>query len=267
MSVKVKLMDNLRRTPHLTESQVLALNLYERTFLRQSGIKTKMTNLFKRPKLLKNGEIGKTLETPTVEELHTTSPDVELWVQYATLDAESTYYLREALVQELRKFKVEFEDMSNLFDLYCKYWLPFGELLTDLERHGIRVNKQQLHDSEKRAEEDLKVLEFKFKEWVLSIRPEADEFNLSSTQQLQQLLFAPFKRIKQVKTVIESPEDQEILKDFDQAELDMVDPDHEERMAQGGASSAKSPRNIDTNMDFPAVREFTVLNTKVKQIY
>ena len=30
--------------------------------------------------------------------------------------------------------------MGDLLALYSKYWLPFGELLTDMEREGIRVN-------------------------------------------------------------------------------------------------------------------------------
>lgn len=32
------------------------------------------------------------------------------------------------------------EDMRNNFDLYVKYWVPFGELLTDMEREGIKVD-------------------------------------------------------------------------------------------------------------------------------
>jgi hypothetical protein len=31
--------------------------------------------------------------------------------------------------------------MNNLFELYYTYWLKLGEVLTDMERNGIFVNK------------------------------------------------------------------------------------------------------------------------------
>lgn len=34
--------------------------------------------------------------------------------------------------------------MENLLGLYSKYWLPFGELLTDMERNGIAVDLNHL---------------------------------------------------------------------------------------------------------------------------
>ena len=262
MSMKVNILDNLKKRTDLSDDQKVCIKRYETNLLHQSSTKTKMNTLFRRPKILKNGEAGKTFEMPAIEELHTSSSEVELWVHYATLDAESTYYLRDALVQELKKYKVEFEGMNNLFDLYCKYWLPFGELLTELERNGIRVNKQHLANAEKKAEEDSAALQNRFKNWVLSIRPDLDEFNASSTQQLQQLLYAPFKRVKVKKDnrgdlIV----DQEVLKDFDQAEFDMLSPEASKNLATAPAD--RTPRNIDTNIDFPLVREFRVPNNIV----
>ena len=29
----------------------------------------------------------------------------------------------------------------NMWDMYCRYWQPFGELLTDMEREGMQVNR------------------------------------------------------------------------------------------------------------------------------
>lgn len=261
LSMKYKIIDNLKSDKNLSENALNLIKKFEKNGAQQVGIKTKLNTLFKRPKILKNGQPGKTFEVPSIEELHTKAEEVETWVQYSTLDAESTYFLREVLVQELRKFKVEFEGMNNLFDLYCKYWLPFGEILTELERNGIRVNKEHLSKAEMHAQDDLNSLERKFKDWVLSIRPDLDEFNPSSTQQLQQLLFAPFKRTRKVKKPDASPIDEEILKDFDQAELDMLD--------NGGLSkgnSERTPRNIDTNMDFPEVRGFKVPNNIVAKV-
>ncbi len=36
------------------------------------------------------------------------------------------------------------ENMKDNFDLYMKYWLPFGELLTDMERIGFKVDTDYL---------------------------------------------------------------------------------------------------------------------------
>lgn len=261
-SMKHKIMDNLKKRTDMTESQITTLKMYEKIFAQQSGVKTKLNNLFKRPRLLKTGEVGKTFEVPTIEELHTKSEEVETWVHYSIMDAESTYYLREVLVQELRKYKVEFEDLTNLFELYCKYWLPFGEVLTELERSGIMVDKNHLARAEKLAYEDLATLEKNFKDWVLSIRPDLNEFNPSSTQQLQQLLYAPFKRSKKVKSQKDNtaPED-EFISDFDNAELDMLE--SQEPGFSYRNITDRTPRNIDVNMDFPEVRGFKVPNTIV----
>jgi DNA polymerase I-like protein with 3'-5' exonuclease and polymerase domains len=44
--------------------------------------------------------------------------------------------------------------MHNNFDLYMKYWMPFGELLTDMERVGIRIDTNYLKTIELMAEKD-----------------------------------------------------------------------------------------------------------------
>ena len=43
--------------------------------------------------------------------------------------------------------------------LYTKYWLPFGELLTTMERNGIRVNVDHLKQIQLIAEKDQKIYE------------------------------------------------------------------------------------------------------------
>lgn len=62
------------------------------------------------------------------------------WVEYSTFDAEITYFLRETLSYKLCRLETVEEDMKNNFDLYIKYWLPFGELLTDMERIGFKID-------------------------------------------------------------------------------------------------------------------------------
>lgn len=56
-----------------------------------------MENLFARKKVLKTGEVGKIYEFPTTLTLHTTEKYIQKWVEYSVLDAESTFFLREAL--------------------------------------------------------------------------------------------------------------------------------------------------------------------------
>ena len=56
--------------------------------------------------------------------------------------------------------------MENNLTLYTKYWLPFGELLTDMERNGIRVNTDHLKKIQLEAERDKKKYEDQFLQWV-----------------------------------------------------------------------------------------------------
>lgn len=93
---------------------------------------------------MKDGSEGKILAFPDIEEMHTNEKYIEDWINYSVFDAEITYFLRETLSYQLCKLKTNEEDMHNNFDLYIKYWLPFGELLTDMEREGFRVDVEHL---------------------------------------------------------------------------------------------------------------------------
>lgn len=70
--------------------------------------------------------------------------------------------------------------MQDMSVLYSKYWLPFGELLTDMERVGIKVDNDYLKQIELTAEKDKIEYEQKFLEWVHKIQDDAQEFNPSS---------------------------------------------------------------------------------------
>ncbi len=56
--------------------------------------KTKIQDKFKRKRIMKNGETGKTYEFPSLLNLHTTEDYIKDWIEYSVLDAESTFYLR-----------------------------------------------------------------------------------------------------------------------------------------------------------------------------
>lgn len=70
-------------------------------------------------------------------------------------------------------------------------YLPFGEVLTDMERRGIKVNKQHLAEIEKVASEDCEIYADKFMNWAVKYCEDAMDMNLDSDAQKQQLLFAP----------------------------------------------------------------------------
>ena len=92
-------------------------------------------------------------------------------------------------------------------------------------------------------------------ELVKLTQEDAEEFNPSSVQQLQQLLFAPYKRIK--KEVKKNP-NEEGLSGLEYAEGG-------EGMGDEEVYGDEAPkRKVTKNEpdDFPEVRAFTVPNTK-----
>ena len=78
--------------------------------------------------------------------MHTNPNYIEKWVEYSCFDAEITYFLRELLSKQLCQLKIEEEDKGDNLTFYTKYWLPFGELLTDMERAGIAVDVEYLRN-------------------------------------------------------------------------------------------------------------------------
>ena len=81
---------------------------------------------------------------PSTIDLHTDPGTIAAWLEYSTFDSEATYYLHHVLRALMKDLPVNFEGMSNVTEIYDRYWLPFGELLTDIERTGIRVNVEHL---------------------------------------------------------------------------------------------------------------------------
>ena len=239
---------------------------YETLFMDED-LKVNLKKIFSRRRVLKNGELGKTLEMPSIIEMHTDATLLPKWIKYATLDAEATFFLREVLVKEMMKYPTDFEGLDNIFNLYCRYWLPFGEILTDIEREGIRVNLAHLKKAEKQAFADMEELKGDFIRFVRKIQPEAWEFNPSSTQQLQQFLFAPFSRSR--RGVMAGRErrgkrDAGGVPDGRDFEGNLAAEE-----AAGGwdgfVETVKADRNIDVMDDFPEYREFKVPNERVSQ--
>jgi DNA polymerase-1 len=80
------------------------------------------------------------------------------------------------------QLKTKEEGMRNNLTLYTKYWLPFGELLTDMERTGIKVDTAHLKRIQLTAERDKQHFEDSFLQWVYANQNDGTEFNASSSQ-------------------------------------------------------------------------------------
>jgi DNA polymerase I len=177
------------------------INVYE-LFNEKQLKKIDMKSLFQFKKTLANGDEGKSFIMPDIEQLHTNSKFVHNWVTYSVLDAEVTYYLRDMFQLLLQSLPTKTythinpvgDKFKNNYDLYLNFWRPFGELMTDMERNGIKIDVEYLRKIQESAESDIKQAEQNFIRWVRSIQPEALEFNPGSTAQMQQLLFGPCKR-------------------------------------------------------------------------
>ena len=161
--------------------------------------KIDMKTLFSKKKILKNGLEGKTMIMPEIEDLHTQEEYFSDWVKYSVLDTECTFYLRDTFQKYLQSLTTSslshFNPISsyikNNYEYYLKYLREFGELLTDMEREGIKIDIQYLQKIQAQAETDLKLYENEFLDWVYSISPELYGLNAGSSQQVSQLLFAP----------------------------------------------------------------------------
>ena len=70
-------------------------------------------------------------------------------------------------------------------DARCRYWRPFGELLTQMERNGVRVDvSDKLPAAEDLAQRDRDRAELHFRQWAASYCPEAWFINPGSSAQV-----------------------------------------------------------------------------------
>lgn len=137
---KQEIIQALKQTG--SESVKKTIAIYEEHCRKTKKVNLKETFGFYRQ--LKDGTQGKILMFPDIEEMHTDERFVEKWVEYSCFDAEITYFLRETLAKQLSQLKTEEEGMGDNLALYTKYWLPFGELLTDMEQTGFLLDVDHL---------------------------------------------------------------------------------------------------------------------------
>jgi hypothetical protein len=151
--------------------------------------KQPMKELFGIHRKRKDGSDGLVLDVPPVEELQRNPKHRVKWIKYSCYDAEGTWLIREKLDEELGKMPW-FRD-HYLNEYYYRHMRPFGEVLTDLERRGIRVDaKDYLAKVEKQAREDRAYHVNTFKQWAYhQIGADGLALNTGSAPQLSTFLF------------------------------------------------------------------------------
>jgi DNA polymerase-1 len=136
--------------------------------------------------------IGKGLFQKRMDEV-----DIPVVAQYAVEDAEVAWELASLLEAQLRE--------QGLWDLYWNLERPLIEVLAEMQANGIRVNAGLLR--EQSAGVARRLDQIKVEIYKLAGR----EFNIDSTKQLQQVLFAELKLPVIKKTKTGSSTDQEVL--------------------------------------------------------
>ena len=101
--------------------------------------------------------------------------DCDALSDYSCEDADITFRLYEILSEELKKEELE--------KLAYEVEFPLVEVLEDMERTGVKIDKQSL----KKLSDDLEILMNNYTKRIFELAGE--EFNINSTKQLQQILF------------------------------------------------------------------------------
>jgi DNA polymerase-1 len=155
-----------------------------------------MKERFGRRKIKKDGSLGKDVIVPNLAELQRDPLWICEWIDYSTYDTEGTFFLREVLESNLKQMPWQEDKNTTMWDYYQQLWVPFGELLTDIERTGIKVDVNHLREIEPIAIKDKLDREKKFIEWAQKYCPDAKYMNPNSDAQKQQLFFAPCQNVK-----------------------------------------------------------------------
>ncbi len=159
--------------------------------------KRPMKEIFGVPRLRKDGTPGSILDVPPIEVLQRDPRFRKDFVGYSCYDAVGTWGLHQKLVELLKELPWISKD-TNLYDYYWDNMREFGEVLTDMERRGVRVDaKDYLASVELQARQDREDHVKKFREWVATeIGPDGLAINPASSVQLCTLLFGGSQNIK-----------------------------------------------------------------------
>jgi len=158
--------------------------------------KEPMKELFGVKRKRKDGSDGLIVDIPAVEILQRDPQFRPAWIEYSAYDAEGTWLLRAKLQQLLEK--MSWCQGKNLYEYYQMHMRPFGQVLTDMERRGIRVDaRDYLASVEVQARQDRARHLENFQKWASSkIGADGLALNPASSVQLITFLFGGAKNAK-----------------------------------------------------------------------
>lgn len=155
-----------------------------------------MKDLFGVGKLKSDGTESKIKALPDIRDLQV-GQHRERWIEYSAKDAVATWHVYDQLRIRLEKMKwlVNEKTLGSMMDFYNKYLRDFGELLTDMERIGIKVDTEgHLREAQSKAVQEKDEMEKLFRNWLSKHRPElAYRLNIGSSAQMMQLLFGTYE--------------------------------------------------------------------------
>ncbi|KAK9818799.1 hypothetical protein WJX74_001704 [Apatococcus lobatus] len=195
-----RLLDSSRRGTKSYSLESLTGDYFRGDAGMEQRSKTSMKELFGKGALKKDGTEGKVKKLPPIDEVQRDPEQREKFIDYSAFDAKATFKLYEVLRDQLqeRVCKVnppvaeacKMQPGWTMWDLYQKFWQPFGGLLVDMERAGMLVDRDHLAAAQIQAEADQEEARKFFQRWAATRVPAAKHMNVTSTAQIQQLLFA-----------------------------------------------------------------------------
>ena len=213
----------------------------------RSTPKVSMKDLFSKPKLRKDGKLGNATYLPEMRDIQWDPEARPRWVQYALLDAKATHHLHACLTSLLMTKPIEHPDQQDLsgreaarvsgcttlYELYERLWLPFGEILTDMEAAGFQIDTEYLREQQAQADRDLMENELIFRRWADKQISGAFFMNSSSTLQLQTLLYGGWENPQRAARL--KPEIEELRQKLNQAEDLLAICEEEAQLAEASA--------------------------------
>ena len=154
--------------------------------------KKPMKEIFGIKRLRKDGTEGTLVDLPPVEVMQRDPQHRAAWITYSCYDAESTYLIRQELQKRLEKMPwIKGDEPQNLYHYYTMHMRVFGEVLTDMERRGVKVNaREYLPRVEEQARKDRAGHVQKIRRWAAKqIGPDGLALNPASSVQLCTFLF------------------------------------------------------------------------------
>ena len=159
--------------------------------------KVSMKDLFGVGRLKKDGSAGAVKDLPPMRDLQLNPAQRETWIIYSARDAVATWYVRYELESALAKkdwILGNKKRQGNMYDFYQLYLREFGELLTDMERVGIRVDTDgHLKNAEVRAREEREKMQKTFMDWASThLGDQVKHLNTASSTQIGHFLFGHY---------------------------------------------------------------------------